>query len=37
MLSFYKQQKEAAVGKADVGIGANGLKVFLALTNYYNN
>lgn len=36
MLSMYKQQMDAAVGKADVGIGANGIKVFFALSNYYN-
>jgi hypothetical protein len=34
---MYKQQKDAAVGKDDVGIGANGLKVFFALSNYYNS
>lgn len=36
MISAYKQQKDAAVGKEDVGIGANGLKVYFNLTNYYN-
>ena len=33
---MFKQQYQAAVGKKDVGIGANGLKVFFALSNYYN-
>ena len=37
MISMYKQQKDASVGKEDVGIGANGLKVYFNLTNYYNN
>jgi len=36
MLGMFKQQYEAAVGKDDVGISANGLKVFFALSNYYN-
>ncbi len=36
-ISPFKQQEDASVGKADVGIGANGQKVFLALSNYYNN
>lgn len=35
-LSMFKQQFEASVGKGDVGISANGLKVFFALSNYYN-
>lgn len=37
ILSYYKQQRDAAVGKDDVGIMANGLKVTFALTSYYNN
>ena len=37
MVSMYKQQSDAAVGKDDVGIAANGLKVLFALTNYYNS
>ncbi|MGV8961973.1 MAG: hypothetical protein ACOH2V_01150 [Candidatus Saccharimonadaceae bacterium] len=37
MLSMFKQQVDASVGKIDVGIGANGLKVMFALNNYYNN
>ena len=36
MLGKFKQQYEASVGKDDVGISANGLKVFFALSNYYN-
>lgn len=34
---MFKQQYQAAVGKKDVGIGANGLKVFFALSSYYND
>jgi len=37
MLSMFKQQQDAIIGKEDVGIGANGLKVYFALTNYYNS
>lgn len=37
MLSMFKQQVDASVGKIDVGIGANGLKVMFALNNYYND
>lgn len=37
MFSMFKQQRDASVGKDDVGIAANGLKVFFALSNYYNN
>ena len=37
MFSMYKQQKDAAVGKDDVGIAANGLKSMFALTSYYND
>ncbi len=37
VLSFFKQQQDASVGKTDVGIGANGLKVMFALANYYND
>lgn len=37
MFSMYKQQRDAAVGKDDVGIAANGLKAFFALSTYYNN
>jgi hypothetical protein len=33
---MFKQQRDASVGKKDVGIAANGLKVFFALSNYYN-
>ena len=36
MISYFKQQKDAAVGKDDVGIGANGLKVLFTVSNYYN-
>jgi hypothetical protein len=36
-VGMFKQQYQASVGKADVGIGANGLKVFFALSNYYND
>lgn len=36
-ISAYKQQYEAAVGKDDVGIAANGLKAYFALSSYYNN
>lgn len=34
---MYKQQQQAIIGKKDVGIGANGLKVGFALTDYYNS
>lgn len=37
MFSMYKQQRDAAVGKDDVGIAANGLKATFALTSYYND
>jgi len=37
MFSMYKQQRDAAVGKDDVGIAANGLKAFFALSTYYNS
>ena len=37
MLGMFKQQYEASVGKDDVGISANGLKVFFALSSYFNN
>ena len=37
MFSMYKQQHDASVGKADVGIAANGLKAFFALSSYYND
>ena len=37
MFSMYKQQRDAAVGKDDVGIAANGLKSMFALTSYFNN
>lgn len=37
MFSYYKQQKDAAVGKDDVGIAANGLKATFALSSYYND
>jgi len=36
MITQYKQQQDASVGKGDVGIGANGMKIFFALSNYYN-
>ena len=36
-ISIMQQQKDASVGKDDVGIAANGLKVYFALTSYYNN
>lgn len=35
-VGMYKQQHQAIVGKKDVGIGANGLKVVFALSDYYN-
>ena len=37
MFSYFKQQRDAAVGKDDVGISANGLKSFFALSTYYND
>ena len=37
MFSYFKQQRDASVGKDDVGIAANGLKNLFALTTYYNN
>ena len=37
ILSYYIMQHNAIVGKEDVGIAANGVKVFSALTDYYNN
>lgn len=37
MFGYYKQQRDAAVGKSDVGIAANGLKVMFALSSYYND
>ena len=37
MFSMYKQQYDASIGKDDVGIAANGLKVFFALSSYYND
>lgn len=37
MFSYYKQQRDAAVGKDDVGIAANGLKAMFALSSYFNN
>lgn len=36
MLSYYIQQYNASVGKDDVGIAANGVKTFYALSSYYN-
>ena len=36
-MSMMQQQKDASVGKDDVGIAANGLKVYFALTSYYND
>jgi hypothetical protein len=36
MISMFKQQSDAIIGKKDVGIGANGMKVMFALNNYYN-
>jgi len=35
-VGMFKQQYQASMGKQDVGIGANGLKVFFALSTYYN-
>lgn len=37
ILSFFEQQYNASIGKDDVGIMANGMKVFFALTSYYND
>lgn len=37
MFSYYKQHKDAMVGKDDVGIAANGLKSMFALDSYYND
>ena len=37
MFSMFKQQRDAAVGKDDVGISANGLKGLFALSTYYND
>lgn len=37
MLSYYILQQNAAVGKEDVGIAANGVKSFFALTDYFND
>lgn len=37
IVSYFKQQEDAAVGKADVGVGANGQKVLFALNNYFND
>lgn len=36
VVSFFEQQYNASVGKDDVGIFANGMKTFFALTDYYN-
>ena len=37
MFSYYKQQRDASVGKDDVGISANGVKSLFTLTTYYND
>lgn len=37
VISTFRIQYENAVGKKDVGIMANGLKVFFAMTQYFNN
>lgn len=37
IISYYMMQYNAAVGKDDVGIAANGIKAFFGLTDYYNN
>lgn len=37
VISMFEQQRNASVGKDDVGIGANGLKVFFSISNYYNS
>lgn len=37
MFSMFKQQRDASVGKDDVGIAANGLKSLFALSTYYND
>ena len=37
IISYYIQQYNASVGKADVGIAANGVKAFFGLTDYYNH
>lgn len=37
MISYYILQQNASVGKEDVGIAANGVKSFFALTDYYND
>ena len=36
ILSYYRQQYNASVGKDDVGIAANGVKSLYALSSYYN-
>lgn len=36
MVSMFKQQSDAIIGKKDVGIGASGIKVMFALNDYYN-
>jgi hypothetical protein len=33
---MFKQQSDAIIGKKDVGIGANGMKVMFTLNDYYN-
>lgn len=37
MISYYILQQNASVGKEDVGIAANGVKSFFALSDYFNN
>ena len=37
MISYYILQQNASVGKDDVGIAANGVKSFFALSDYFNN
>jgi hypothetical protein len=36
-ISYYEMQENASIGKKDVGIGANGLKVFFTISNYFNS
>lgn len=36
-MSYYIMQQNASVGKEDVGIAANGVKSFFALTDYFND
>jgi hypothetical protein len=36
-ISYYEMQENASIGKKDVGVGANGLKVFFTVSNYFNS